>query len=165
MKSKAENGIFLGMSKIQVQLPRTVQLKEGGIAIIRYAVLDDYPLMVNILNLAAPENSDSNSYWKERINQNLAFIAEVNSEIVAFATYDEPNELEDMAVLPRHQCKGIGSHLLALLEDIARSRGIKTVFINAAWRSESKWTKKGYERMYKDDQYCEDDVIPMKKDL
>jgi GNAT superfamily N-acetyltransferase len=52
-------------------------------------------------------------------------------EVSHFSPVDRPLYLVSMAVLPRHQGKGIGRRLLAFAEELARERGFEAIRLDS----------------------------------
>jgi putative acetyltransferase len=73
------------------------------------------------------------------------FVAEWQGEIVGFGQFDaRRGEIEACYVAPEAVASGIGSALLARMEDEARRRGHTVVRLNATLNAESFYARMGY---------------------
>jgi putative acetyltransferase len=73
------------------------------------------------------------------------FVAELQGAIVGFGQLDPARaEIEACYVAPKAVRSGIGSALLARMEDEARRRGHRIIRLNATLNAEKFYAKKGY---------------------
>ena len=94
--------------------------------------------------------------WREpnRVGNEEVVVAEVDGRIVAYATLEdrgEALEVVDLEVARDHQRRGMGTHLLASIEDRAPAEGRAAVTLGTsrnaegvAWRSLPWWRSRGY---------------------
>lgn len=60
-------------------------------------------------------------------------------------TWGECAELQQLWVAPEHRRKGIGSHLIALFESTAKSRGCRTLYLETfSFQAKSLYQSLGY---------------------
>lgn len=94
--------------------------------------------------------------WQDpnRVGQEWVFVAELEGRVVGFVTLEERGpclELVDLSVEGSHQGRGIGSRIVAFVEERARQEGKEAVTLgtsrNAAgvpWKSFPWWRRQGY---------------------
>jgi len=81
----------------------------------------------------------------QRLEQTEVWVAEVPSQIVAWAAVRGGDYLDALYVDPRFARRGIGSRLLRLIEDVLSGRGISVIRADASWNAEDFYVKCGYE--------------------
>lgn len=59
-------------------------------------------------------------------------VAEVDGDVVGFATFAEPDEFDMLYVHPDHLGRGIGRRLATVVEQHARSRGVRELRVTAS---------------------------------
>jgi putative acetyltransferase len=70
--------------------------------------------------------------WLGRVGGRIAFVAEHDSEIVGFATFEPNGHLDHLYVHHRFQRQGVASALFRRIEEEAVSRGVERVFTEAS---------------------------------
>ncbi|WP_193210934.1 GNAT family N-acetyltransferase [Luteolibacter marinus] len=74
----------------------------------------------------APRNKDRN-VWQSRIREKNPFVAVVGEAIVGMAEIDRSGAIDYFYVLPRLQGCGVGSALMAAVQEEARRTGVSTL--------------------------------------
>jgi len=99
------------------------------------------------------------------IERHAAFVAELDGEIIGLLVLVQTESgtlLDNIAVHPTHQGKGLGRRLLALAESEARARGALqldlythecmteniAMYTALGWRETGRRTEHGYQRIY-----------------
>lgn len=119
-----------------------VVLSDGGTAHVRPIRPDDPPLVRSMFEQLGPESryfrffkvkrtlsdDELRRFTKVDYEDRMALLAEIGGEVVALASYDRERG-EDVAevafaVVDQHQGRGLGTKLLELLTNHARTRGI-----------------------------------------
>ncbi|MBW3666288.1 MAG: GNAT family N-acetyltransferase [Actinobacteria bacterium] len=119
-----------------------IVLSDGGTAHVRPIRPDDPPLVRSMFERLGPESryfrffkvkktlsdDELRRFTKVDYEDRMALLAEIGGEMVALASYDrEPGEdvaEVAFAVVDQHQGRGLGTKLLELLTNHARTRGI-----------------------------------------
>src|SRR5260370_20986389 len=71
-------------------------------------------------------------HWRRRLGERIAFVAENDSEIVGFATFEPDGHLDYIYAHRRFQRKGVASALFQCIEQEAISRGLTRIFAEAS---------------------------------
>lgn len=79
----------------------------------------------------APEPPDVEQ-WRRRLDSLIAFLAEEDSKIVGFATFESDGHLDHLYVDNRFQRRGVASALWRRIEQEALARGIHRIFTEAS---------------------------------
>lgn len=95
-----------------------------------------------------------------RLQETEAWVAEEQGHIVGWVAI-RGDELDALYVDPDHARRGIGRHLLQLVEGVLRRRGVKAARANASWNSEGFYIGQGFEPIGPPP----DDARPMRKTL
>ncbi|WP_289135556.1 GNAT family N-acetyltransferase [uncultured Brevibacillus sp.] len=91
------------------------------------------------------EMSASLNNWKESLSGNIAFVAELNSQIVGFSDMTFHGYLDRLFVHKDFQGQGIASALVNTLESEARNLNIVQIETNASITAKPFFEKMGYE--------------------
>ena len=70
--------------------------------------------------------------WRGRLSGRIVFVAEHDSELVGFTTFEPNGHLDHLYVHPRFQRQGIASAMLRRIEGEAISHGISRIFTEAS---------------------------------
>lgn len=95
------------------------------------------------VNAWAPEEADLEQ-WRERLRDNITFVAEENHVIVGFAQLEADGHISFLYTHSEHQNKGYGSALLSEIEQRARSLGLKKVFVESSITAKPFFLKRGF---------------------
>ena len=79
-----------------------------------------------------------------RLEQTEAWVAEVEGEIVGWIAV-RGDYVDGLYVDPGYTKRGIGAHLLRLVEGVLRGRGSQAIHADASWNSEGFYMRQGYE--------------------
>jgi putative acetyltransferase len=79
----------------------------------------------------APEPPDI-EHWHVELSQLICFVAELDSEIVGFVTFEANGHLDHLYVHSRHQRQGVASALYRRVELEALSRAVYRIFTAAS---------------------------------
>jgi len=95
--------------------------------------------------IAAWASSPMPSSFKEVIRNTEFFVAEHESKIVGHAFLDpSTREIAAVFVSPDYVCVGVGSRLLASLEELAQTIGLTSVWLSATLNATSFYCARGY---------------------
>jgi putative acetyltransferase len=79
----------------------------------------------------APDPPDI-EHWRRQLSDRIVLVAEHDSEIVGFATFEPDGHLDHMYVHRRFQRRGVASALYRCIEREALSRGVNRIFTEAS---------------------------------
>jgi putative acetyltransferase len=79
----------------------------------------------------APEPADLD-HWRTRLSHHVVFVAENDTDVVGFATFEANGHLDHLYVHYRFQRQGVGSALCERVEQEARFNGIHHIFTEAS---------------------------------
>jgi GNAT superfamily N-acetyltransferase len=79
----------------------------------------------------APDPPDI-EHWRRWLSERIVFVAENDSEIVGFATFEPDGHLDYIYAHRRFQRKGVASALFQCIEQEAISRGLTRIFAEAS---------------------------------
>ena len=96
-----------------------------------------------------------------RLEQTEAWVAEVEGGIVGWIAV-RGDYVDGLYVDPGYAKRGIGAHLLRLVEGVLRGRGMHAIHADASWNSEGFYIRQGYEPL---GPRPPDDARPMRKVL
>lgn len=82
--------------------------------------------------------------WRGRLSGRIVFVAEHNSEIVGFSTFEPNGHLDHLYVHHRFQRRGVASGLLGRVEEEAVSRGIHHIFTEASITARPFFERAGF---------------------
>jgi putative acetyltransferase len=86
--------------------------------------------------------------YRAALASRALFVAEREDEIVGFGQFDPARgEVEACYVSPEAIGRGVGSDLIARMEEQARATGHAVVRLNATLNAESFYTRLGYRRL------------------
>jgi putative acetyltransferase len=106
--------------------------------------------------------------WEQRLAESVTYVAVEGEDIIGFTNYNENEEIDLFYVHKNLQRQGIGSRLLAKLEDDAKRNGVKSLSTEASITAKPFFEAHGYIVMKKQTKKVkETDFINymMKKDL
>ena len=75
----------------------------------------------------APDPPDL-EHWRRRLSERICLVAELDSEIAGFVSFEPDGHLDHLYVLSRFQRRGVASALVRRLEAKAGSSGIRRIF-------------------------------------
>jgi putative acetyltransferase len=96
-----------------------------------------------------------------RLEETEAWVAEEQGHVVGWVAV-RGDYLDALYVDPDHARRGIGTHLLQLVQAVLRRRGVEVVRVDASWNSEGFYLRHGYEPIAP---RPPDDPRPMRKRL
>jgi putative acetyltransferase len=79
----------------------------------------------------APEPPDL-EHWRRELDSRIVYIAEIDSEIAGFITFEPDGHLDHLYVHSRFQRCGVASALYRRLEEEAVARGVHRIFTEAS---------------------------------
>lgn len=95
---------------------------------------------------AAPEERSTKiTTWKHALNQNITYVAKVNSIVVGFSDLTRYGHLERLYVHKDYQGLGIASALMNQLEAEAKRRALFTIDTDASITAKPFFEGQGYE--------------------
>jgi putative acetyltransferase len=71
-------------------------------------------------------------HWRSQLDGRIALVAEDDSEIIGFATFEPNGHLDHLYVSHPFQRRGVASALLQRIEEESISRGIERIFTEAS---------------------------------
>ena len=92
----------------------------------------------------APDPPDV-EHWRGRLSGLIAFVAEHDSEIVGFATFEPDGHLDHIYVHHRFQRQGVASMLYRRIEEEARSRGLSRIHTEASITARPFFERVGFK--------------------
>jgi putative acetyltransferase len=92
----------------------------------------------------APQEFDR-AKWAARIQHNRPFVAEAGGQIVGFGDVQPDGYIDQLFVAPQAAGQGVGSALLAAIEDSARQRDIERLFSNVSLTAQPLFRRFGFE--------------------
>jgi putative acetyltransferase len=101
----------------------------------------DYPLarLQPLMDYFSPDKV-------RQLNQErLCLVAEVNGQVIGTVGLEDA-ELATFFVHPDHQSMGIGTQLLAAIEEHARARGITRITVDSSLTGAAFYARRGYVR-------------------
>jgi putative acetyltransferase len=96
-----------------------------------------------------------------RLKETEVWVAEVEEQIIGWIAVRD-DYLDALYVDPKHARRGIGSHLLQMVELELRARGVRAIRTDASWNSENFYIRQGYEPL---GPRPADDARPLRKTL
>ena len=81
---------------------------------------------------------------RRRLEQAETWVAEVENRIVGWIAV-RGEYVDGLYVDPGYTKRGIGAHLLRLVEGVLRGRGMQSIRADASWNSEGFYIRQGYE--------------------
>jgi putative acetyltransferase len=91
----------------------------------------------------APDPPDV-EHWHRRLSERIAFVAEQDSEIVGFATFEPDGHLDYIYAHRRFQRQGVASALFQRIEQGAISRGVTRIFTEASITARPFFARLGF---------------------
>jgi putative acetyltransferase len=91
----------------------------------------------------APEPPDI-EYWREQIPKLIGFVAEHDSEIVGFVSYEPHGHLHHLYVRGGFQRRGVASALYRRVEQEALSHGVRRIFTEASVAARPFFERAGF---------------------
>jgi putative acetyltransferase len=91
----------------------------------------------------APDPPDM-EHWRRRLNERIVFVAEHNSEIVGFATFEPDGHLDYIYAHRRFQRQGVASALFRRIEEEAILRDVPRIFTEASITARSFFDRHGF---------------------
>jgi putative acetyltransferase len=91
----------------------------------------------------APEVPDAEA-WHERMSGRCTLVAEWGGEVVGFAELEEGGHLDMLYVRADAVGRGVGTRLLATIEEEARRRGMRCIFTEASITARPVFERRGY---------------------
>jgi len=91
----------------------------------------------------APDPPDI-GLWRVRLAGLITFVAEEDSLVAAFATFDPDGHLDHLYVRKDRQRKGIATALCHRIEQEARSRGVRRIYTEASITARPFFERAGY---------------------
>jgi putative acetyltransferase len=95
------------------------------------------------VNAWAPEDMNYEG-WHKRLQAKLPYIAENNGEIVGFGELDPDGHIDFFYCHSKYQRNGIGSKLLSHIENIAKLREIKRLYVEASITAKPFFENQGF---------------------
>ena len=83
--------------------------------------------------------------WSKRLSAQSIFVAEVDDEIVGFLSLAESGYVDLAFIRPKHQGTGLFRLLYERLEQTARERGEKRLWVHASLMAQPAFTAMGFE--------------------
>jgi putative acetyltransferase len=110
--------------------------------------------------------------WSSQVSKDLdipedkhRFVALQGEAVVGFAEYRENNEITGLYVHPGFTSQGIGSRLLAKIEEKARSRGLSYLKATATVTANPFYERHGYDVLHETTYQIEDQDLKVYKVL
>ncbi|MFS0788270.1 GNAT family N-acetyltransferase [Shouchella sp. 1P09AA] len=99
------------------------------------------------LNAWAPKDEidDTLTNWKDSLNPNIAYVAEINDKIVGFSDMSHNGHLDRLYTHKDFQGQGIATALVNMLESEARKRGISEINTEASITAKPFFERRGYK--------------------
>ncbi len=113
--------------------------------------------------IARLENNFSAAAVRELIRRQKMFVAVLGQQIVGTAGLDG-SMVRNFFVAPDAQGTGIGSRLMAEVENAARQAGIMTLMLQSSVTAERFYVKRGFKAL-RDSYYDDERTIIMERDL
>lgn len=88
---------------------------------------------------------DMQAQWKERIRVNRPWIAEIDGELAGFADLQPSGYIDQFFVAAPHAGKGVGTALMAHLEQAAREQGIVRLFAHVSLTAQPFFVRHGFQ--------------------
>ena len=108
---------------------------------IRSTANRDYvPQQIDAWALVPTDTSD----WSKRLGSQIVFIAEEDSEVAGFITFEPSGHLDHLYVQSRFQRQGVASMLCGRVEKEARSLGISRIFTEASITARPFFESRGF---------------------
>ncbi len=85
------------------------------------------------------------SYWTERLSSAVAAPVAVTTKVIGFGTLGGNRGILDLFVHPDYQRMGVGSRLLAFLEDAAREKSFESIWLYSTYAASAFYLKQGYK--------------------
>ncbi len=95
------------------------------------------------VNTWAPRDR-SYQLWEQSLGAHHTYVAVVDSTIVGFADFEDDGHLDRFYCHKDYQGAGVGTRLLAAVEDAARARDIRRFFTEASITARPFFEKRGY---------------------
>ena len=92
----------------------------------------------------APDPPDI-EHWRRRLGERLVFVAERDSEIIGFATFEPDGHLDYIYAHRRFQRQGVASALFQRMEQEAISRGVTRIFAEASMTARPFFERVGFQ--------------------
>ena len=83
--------------------------------------------------------------WLDRVDDRIIFIAEQDSEVAGFASFDPSGHIDHLYVHHRFQRQGVASALLQRIEKEAKTCGIGRLFTEASVTARPFFEAMGFE--------------------
>lgn len=87
----------------------------------------------------------NDQFWQQRLQSSLVYVAELENQIVGFASLKRNGYLDLFYCHSQFQGKGIGSKLLNQLEQVARSLHIERLFTEASITAKPFFERRGFD--------------------
>jgi putative acetyltransferase len=84
-------------------------------------------------------------FWRKRLKERLVFVAEEDSKIIGFATFESSGHLDHLYVHKNFQRRGIASALYECIEQEAVSNGIHRIFTEASITARPFFERAGFQ--------------------
>lgn len=95
-------------------------------------------------------NYYSPEFLKSIINKKHIIVYEENSKVFGTASINlEERYISSVFVDPDHHHKGIGTQLMNAIEDYAKDKRLKKVYLNASLNAENFYKDRGYKKIKK----------------
>jgi putative acetyltransferase len=91
----------------------------------------------------APKPADI-EHWRRKLSKLICFVAEIDSRIVGFVTFEPNGHLDHLYVHSRFQRQGVASALYRRLENEARPRAIHRIFAEASITARPFFERAGF---------------------
>lgn len=95
------------------------------------------------LNVWAPESCDL-AAWRRRLSECQTFVATGNGSLVGFAMLEGNGHIDCFYCAHDYQQRGVGSELLATLEQAALSRGVAQISADVSLTAKGFFLRKGF---------------------
>ncbi len=91
--------------------------------------------------------------WEQAFTDHIVYVAETNGTIVGFGDITKDGLLDHLYTHRNFQGQGIGSAILAKLEETAKELGVKELYTDASFTGKQFFAKKGFTIIRKQEKY------------
>jgi putative acetyltransferase len=92
----------------------------------------------------APGRPDM-EYWRDQLGRLIGFVAEIDSEIVGFVTFEPNGHLHHLYVCGAFQRRGVATALCRRVEQEALAGGVHVIFVEASITARPFFERMGFE--------------------
>ncbi len=84
-------------------------------------------------------------FWKKKLNVSQPLVALIDNQPAGFVELESNGHIDCFYISPEYQGMGLASELYKHLEDIARSRGLKKLYVEASLLIKPLFLNRGFD--------------------